>query len=391
MSDRLTKQQLQRFHKIFSNEDSFLLIRSTPLYFEIFWMIAMMDPDGTIFPLLSLHLYEDLIRYVIKGLFLDNPSFDQQRSLNKSMTLLVDRFPQVEIERPEIFELCRRCLSPKEGYQDIELDHILIMDNIFRYINSNSSDVGEAHNAGQHGCDGTLTDASIDSIREFVISCVDLVGMIVIDLLSGNGYTIGRILDGLCPDIILANDITAYERRTSRPLEVFISDVITFLFSIANTQDTRRRVFFITSPPPGINGGVAVLAITMIARLFPPGTLLFVSGELGASDGIEGFYGFLMRSPYLELLDTKVINNDRFCAKTSYSFVVVQCARDTMDAYDGDIYEAITRIHSSRTQCVCGNTSNLKSCARCHKQVYCSKECQKDHWRTHKKVCEKNV
>ncbi|KAJ6125524.1 hypothetical protein N7471_012841 [Penicillium samsonianum] len=42
---------------------------------------------------------------------------------------------------------------------------------------------------------------------------------------------------------------------------------------------------------------------------------------------------------------------------------------------------------------VCGkdkeaNGSGLMNCSRCHKAKYCSRECQKAHWKKHKKVCK---
>lgn len=41
----------------------------------------------------------------------------------------------------------------------------------------------------------------------------------------------------------------------------------------------------------------------------------------------------------------------------------------------------------------CGTTESAigdyKSCSRCEKVFYCTKSCQKDHWKAHKKVCNK--
>jgi hypothetical protein len=40
---------------------------------------------------------------------------------------------------------------------------------------------------------------------------------------------------------------------------------------------------------------------------------------------------------------------------------------------------------------VCGNTNKkLKYCGRCHNKKYCSPECQKKDWPSHKLVCKKN-
>lgn len=49
---------------------------------------------------------------------------------------------------------------------------------------------------------------------------------------------------------------------------------------------------------------------------------------------------------------------------------------------------------TSATEAKCANCAklqsdsvNLKSCAKCHATKYCSRECQKTHWKVHKKVC----
>lgn len=36
--------------------------------------------------------------------------------------------------------------------------------------------------------------------------------------------------------------------------------------------------------------------------------------------------------------------------------------------------------------CICGKNGNMQ-CGNCKLQKYCSVECQKDHWKTHKMVC----
>ncbi|KAH7042207.1 putative MYND domain protein [Macrophomina phaseolina] len=44
---------------------------------------------------------------------------------------------------------------------------------------------------------------------------------------------------------------------------------------------------------------------------------------------------------------------------------------------------------TAATACAsCGKTStDLKRCAKCHSEHYCNRDCQKAHWKTHKKVC----
>lgn len=45
---------------------------------------------------------------------------------------------------------------------------------------------------------------------------------------------------------------------------------------------------------------------------------------------------------------------------------------------------------SGKKQCaVCGSTLKLQHCARCPDIHYCSKDCQKSHWKIHKTICGK--
>ncbi len=39
----------------------------------------------------------------------------------------------------------------------------------------------------------------------------------------------------------------------------------------------------------------------------------------------------------------------------------------------------------------CSKTDNLKRCAKCETTAYCSRDCQKSDWKTHKKTCTKNI
>lgn len=53
-------------------------------------------------------------------------------------------------------------------------------------------------------------------------------------------------------------------------------------------------------------------------------------------------------------------------------------------------YRKNTKLHVSRFRryCICEETENLKMCPSC-KTRYCSIECQRLEWPTHKKICQK--
>ena len=45
-------------------------------------------------------------------------------------------------------------------------------------------------------------------------------------------------------------------------------------------------------------------------------------------------------------------------------------------------------MHKNIIECAnCNKTKKLKKCARCTIVYYCSTECQKSHWKTHKPNC----
>ncbi|KAK5955781.1 hypothetical protein OHC33_003422 [Knufia fluminis] len=46
--------------------------------------------------------------------------------------------------------------------------------------------------------------------------------------------------------------------------------------------------------------------------------------------------------------------------------------------------------HCKKMQFELPNNTTLKRCAKCHTQAYCSRECQKDDWENHKRVCTQN-
>ncbi|RDX46261.1 hypothetical protein OH76DRAFT_1407172 [Lentinus brumalis] len=52
---------------------------------------------------------------------------------------------------------------------------------------------------------------------------------------------------------------------------------------------------------------------------------------------------------------------------------------------------SVKRMSRKCNSCyVTGDEKQLFSCSRCRSQAYCSKECQKADWKTHKKMCQNN-
>lgn len=50
------------------------------------------------------------------------------------------------------------------------------------------------------------------------------------------------------------------------------------------------------------------------------------------------------------------------------------------------------QVHKNVIECAkCKKTKKLKKCARCKIVYYCSAECQKSHWKTHKPTCLSNT
>ena len=62
---------------------------------------------------------------------------------------------------------------------------------------------------------------------------------------------------------------------------------------------------------------------------------------------------------------------------------------------DSDLHRLdmeLTLAKSSPSPCVvCGRRSVLLACARCHLTVYCSRSCQKIHWKFHKRACQLSI
>lgn len=58
-------------------------------------------------------------------------------------------------------------------------------------------------------------------------------------------------------------------------------------------------------------------------------------------------------------------------------------------AQDQTFYQWLKQEQVRRAHCAhCGTTEHLVRCSRCEVTAYCGKECQKKHWKKHKKVCK---
>ena len=65
------------------------------------------------------------------------------------------------------------------------------------------------------------------------------------------------------------------------------------------------------------------------------------------------------------------------------------CIRPDIDIQFQQLEQLLTIEQSKPSYCVvCGALSKLLACARCSMTVYCSRRCQKIHWKSHKKVCK---
>ncbi len=56
--------------------------------------------------------------------------------------------------------------------------------------------------------------------------------------------------------------------------------------------------------------------------------------------------------------------------------------------YKPDVIECV-RCYGPGDSNTCMKTENLRACSRCKVAMYCSAECQRKHWKTHKLVCDK--
>ena len=63
---------------------------------------------------------------------------------------------------------------------------------------------------------------------------------------------------------------------------------------------------------------------------------------------------------------------------------------------DGEERNKVYKLHEAIPYAPCGNPScnnvevevkSFTNCAQCRTVAYCSHDCQKAHWKTHKKVC----
>lgn len=65
------------------------------------------------------------------------------------------------------------------------------------------------------------------------------------------------------------------------------------------------------------------------------------------------------------------------------------CVRPGIDMDPSELETELEAAKKSHAQCVvCRRCSILSACARCHLTVYCSRSCQKSHWRIHKRICQ---
>jgi len=77
-----------------------------------------------------------------------------------------------------------------------------------------------------------------------------------------------------------------------------------------------------------------------------------------------------------------------YCCMTPDRRILVRhwLGEDREESSDGD--EPAPEYLSCHKKAEEAESGSLKRCAKCHVGSYCSRECQKAHWKVHKKVSE---
>lgn len=65
------------------------------------------------------------------------------------------------------------------------------------------------------------------------------------------------------------------------------------------------------------------------------------------------------------------------------------CIRPGVDSNIRKLEEEMVAAKAQLQRCVaCGSQTKVFACARCRETVYCSRSCQKGHWKIHKRICK---
>lgn len=150
----------------------------------------------------------------------------------------------------------------------------------------------------------TLTNAAI-TIREYF---ADKSSLSILEIMAGNGHATDIVYDELKDYLTLekwtSTEIQNLPQTSNRPI-IFGCDSVDAVTTYGTNHDTLLMI----SPPPlsrsDDNGYGDYFAVKKWTELNNSKYIIFV-GELGASDGSEGMYKYMMEHPVWKCVERKM-------------------------------------------------------------------------------------